>query len=289
MAKIITKDTKPGKGISKDEREKRRFFLFFELLGEKFTKLIKLNFIYVLCLIPLFLGIYFSFEINKNITSLADLSKMPLFYVRPDYISICVLILSCLITGPSTAGFCFVLRNLQRREHAWVMSDFFSQFKKNFAQGFLMALIDVILFIVLYVAFSFYAFPTDYVNIPPVMSALCAGLVLLISIIFLWAHYYIYTIMVTFKLSIKNIIKNSVIFALGKLPLNLFLTIIILGLIVLSLYLFLLANIILSIIVALILFSFIGFLIVFSTYPTIDKLMLQRADEKKRVLNLRGE
>ena len=72
MAKYITKDSKPGKGISKDAPEKRRFFLFFEIFFEKFLKLVGLNFIYFVALLPLILGVYYSVLVNPLMETYAE-------------------------------------------------------------------------------------------------------------------------------------------------------------------------------------------------------------------------
>ena len=283
MAKIITKDTKPGKGISKNEPEKRRFFLFFELLFAKIGKLMQLNLIYTLAITPLLTGLIFSFDFNRDIKSLADFAKMQAFSFVPDYISLAILLVSVFITGPATAGFVFVLRNLQRREHAWIFSDFWAQFKKNYWQGVAVGAIDLIAYIALYIAFGFYMFvmPTEMPELGTFMPNVAGGIIILIALVFTWAHYYIYTMMVTFELKLKALFKNAVIFALGKMPLNIFITVIIVMLSVGILYIYALSPAILAIVMGVIGLSLIGFIIVFSSYPTIDKLMLKRVSEKK--------
>ena len=45
--------TKAGPGVSKNEPKKKRFFFFFELYFRKFWRIIALNFIYILCCIPI--------------------------------------------------------------------------------------------------------------------------------------------------------------------------------------------------------------------------------------------
>ncbi len=287
MAKIITKETKPGKGISKNEPEKRRFFLFFELFFSKIGKLMRLNIIYTLAITPLLTGLLFSFEFNRDITSIADFTKMQAFVFSPDYISIFILVVSVFITGPATAGFVFVLRNLQRREHAWVLSDFWEQFKKNYWQGVAIGCTDMIAYIALYIAFGFYMFvmPTEMAQMGTFIPSIASGIIVAITAVFTWAHFYIYTMMVTFELKLKDLFKNAFIFALGKMPLNLFITAIIALLAAGAMYLFALSTAILAIIMGLIGLSLIGFIIVFSSYPTIDKLMLKKAQEQnKRVL-----
>ncbi|MBQ4630912.1 MAG: YesL family protein [Clostridia bacterium] len=291
--KFITKESKPGPGIPENAPEKRRFFLFFEILGVKFTKLMQLNFIYLLCLTPLVVGLYFSFSLNPEIQEFSDLSRTALFTFAPDYISLIILAVSMFITGPATAGFVFVLRNMQRREHTWVFSDFFDQFKKNYKKGVIMSIFDTIIYLVLYIAFNFYMFYMP--NIFPEMSmisALASGVVAIIFFVYTWAHFYIYTMMVTFDLKLKHILKNSIIFALGKLPLNLLITVIVAAVIIGMIYMLAWSILAFSVVFALIAVSLIGLIIVFSTYTTIDSLMLKRVQEKEkggRVLNTRDE
>lgn len=289
MAKFITKDSKPGPGVSKNEPEKRRFFLFFEILGAKIGKLIQLNFIYTIAIIPLLFGLYFSLTLNRDLKSAADLLKMPVFTIAPDYISLIVLAVSVFITGPATAGAAFVLRNIQRREHAWIWSDFWSQFKKNYLQGIAMSAIDIIGYTFLYVAFNFYMYimPVDMPQMGAMMPKIAAGLVGAVAIIFTWAHFYIYTMMVTFKLKFSKLLKNSFIFALAKLPHNILITVLIGAIIMGGVYLFVFSPMAMALLVGCILFAFIGYIVVFVTYPTIDKNMLQRAVKPERVLNTR--
>lgn len=45
--------TREGKGVSKNERKKKRFFVFFEIYFRKFTKIFFLNIIYVLVCLPI--------------------------------------------------------------------------------------------------------------------------------------------------------------------------------------------------------------------------------------------
>ena len=206
----------------------------------------------------------------------------------PNLPGVILLAVSIFITGPATAGFTYVIRNMQRREHTWVMSDFFKNFKKNFKQGVIMSVIDLLGYLVLYVALMFYLYimPHDAPEMGTVMPFLGAVFVGALLFVFTWAHFYIYTMMVTFKLEFSKLFKNSLIFAIGKLPLNLLIT----AFIVLVLYFVLwttsLTTIIMGVLLPVIILSLIGFIIVFSTYPSIDKIMLQKVN--KRVLNTRG-
>lgn len=288
MAKIITKDSKPGKGIPKDAPEKRRFFLFFEIFFEKFLKLVELNVIYFIALLPLIFGIYYSVIVNPLIETTADILKYPPIIFTPSLAGTILLAVSVFITGPATAGFTYVLRNMQRREHTWIISDFFEHFKKNFMQGLAMSIMDIVCYMVLYVALMFYLYimPVDAPEMGNTIPVLGAVFVVAVTIVYTWAHYYIYTMMVTFKLDFGKLFKNALIFAIAKLPLNILITAIIAAFVALLLWSLSATSIIAGVLIPVIMLSFIGFIIVFSTYPAIDMVMLQKVN--KRVLNTRG-
>lgn len=273
--------TKEGPGVSKDAPEKHRFFLFFELFFRKFTKLIWLNFIYFVTLLPLIGGVFLSVKIHPDITNAINngtfdgIGGLPLFVFTGDIIGLGLLILSIFVTGPATAGFTYVLRNFQREEHAWVFSDFREHFRKNYKQGVLMGLIDVILAVLLYVAFVFYVYQMP-VTMPDMglLSTIGATLIVIISVLFVFMHFYIYVMMVTFQLTFKQLLQNAFLFALGKLPINI-LVFVIVGAIAVAFVLFLPLSIIAA---PVLLLSLIGYIIVFAVYPSIDRLMIHRTD-----------
>lgn len=287
MARIITKETRPGRGVSKNEPEKRRFFQFFELYFNKFFKLIQLNFIYFICLLPLIMGIYYSVITNPLIDSWSDVLNFPPIIFTPS-ISGCVLLLASLfLTGPATAGFTYVIRNMSRKEHSWVISDFFEHFKKNFAQGIAMSVLDMVCYPILYIALMFYMFimPVDAPEMGSLIPILGSVFVIAVTILYTWAHFYIYTIMVTFKLDFGKLFRNSLIFAIAKLPLNLLITFFLDLVASFALWTLGITPLIAGALLPTVLLSFMGLIVIFSTYPTIDKNMVQKVNQ--RVLNTR--
>lgn len=270
---------KEGPGVSKDAPQKTRFFLFFELFGRKISKLIILNMMYFACLIPLMLGIYLYVSINPNIVSDAAINASairsePLFMFTGDIVGLALIIISLFITGPATAGFTYVLRNFGREEHAWIFSDFKDNFKSNFKQGLALGIIDLILYFAMYVAHIFYTYslPQIYPDMA-ILSSFLAALIVVTAVIYTWMHYYMYVMMVTFNLKLSAIFKNSLLFAFAKLPLNVFITIICGAVILLSLF-YTFFGFIAAFLISL---SFMGYVIVFSVYPTIDKYMIEPA------------
>lgn len=273
---------KEGPGVSKDGPEKNRFFLFFELFFRKFSKLMLLNFIYFVTLIPLLLGVYLSVQVNPVITDAIangvldnNALNVPWFVFTGDIVGLALVVVSIFITGPATAGFTYVLRNFQRQEHAWVFSDFKEHFRKNYKQGVLMGLVDVIASVLLYVALVFYVYmmPLQMPDMQ-ILSTIGATLIVIVSIAFIIMHFYIYVMMVTFKLTFKQLIRNALLFTFARLPVNV-LIFIVDAAIVLACILFPIA---LYVLTPLLLFSLLGFFTVYAVYPSIDRFMISKVD-----------
>lgn len=263
-----------GPGVSKSAPQKNRFFFFFEMLGRKFTKLVPLNLLYVITLIPLFLLIALTvrfhpgmYDANGDFAA-TNISSAPLFAINifPSdphfFVVVLLLVASVLLTGPATCGMTFVLRNMQREEHAWIFSDFKERFVKNFKQGVAMSAIDIFVPIILYNAFAFYTYEMPF--------AIGKYFIIFLAVMFIMMRYYIYTMIVTFDMKIKDILRNSVIFAIAKLPLNIFITFVILLILFLSIW-YMMVGFILLILITL---SLLGFFIVYSVYPTIEASMI---------------
>ena len=201
-----------------------------------------------------------------------------MFVFTGDIIGLALVFVSLFITGPATCAFTYVLRNMQRQEHTWLFSDFKEQFAKNYKQGFLMSIIDILIPFVLYIGFCFYKFV--FPSIMPELSMFATifqYVIIVLSIVFAMMHYYIYTMIVTFDLKFKDIIKNSVIFTFAKLPLNIFISIIIAAVIAVSLW-FLFVGLVLSSIFTL---AFLGFFIIYCIYPTIEKSMIAPQNDEE--------
>ena len=269
---------KEGPGVSKNAPEKHRFFLFFELFGRKFSKLIQLNLMLLICLIPLILGLYLSLRLNPNI--IADgvvnteaMGSQPLIVFSGDIIGLALFIIGLVIAGPAIAGFTYIIRNFQREEHAWLFSDFKDNFKSNFKQATAVAFIDAAVYLLLYVAFVFYTYQLpvtnpEMVKVAPALSAAIA----VMAVVYTWMHYYIHVMMVTFTLKLKDIFRNALLFAIGKLPINLLITVICGAIIFLSIYYNMLIGIIVAMLITL---SLIGYIVIFTVYPTIDNYLIK--------------
>jgi|LSQX01.2.fsa_nt_gb uncharacterized membrane protein YesL len=172
--------------------------------------------------------------------------------------------------GPATAGFTYVLRNFSREDHAWVTSDYFEHGFKNFKQAFIVSIID---FILLYLGWFSYNFYSQYAE-----GYLVYGkyIILIMGFIYLFMHFYIYQMMVTFKLSLKQIYKNAFIFAIARLPQNILILILTI-LVSILFYYYVLIGVLLTPVIVL---STVGFIINFYVYHVIKKYMLDKIPEE---------
>ncbi len=252
---------KEGKGVDKNAPEKNRFFLFFELFFGHLSKLISVNFVYFFTMLPLFLGIGFSF----------DFTKWP--FPFSGYIPAMILLAISVFTSfPMTAGFTFVIRNMQRREHAWIIRDMFKHAKLNYKKAAINGAVQIAMYMLFYIAFVTYRY-----NIGGTFGYMLSWLMIVFSLIFMWMQFYVNLMIVTFDLTLKQIYKNAFIFAMAKMPVNLLITILCAAIIILCLwYIAIPLNIILLLVIYLSLF---GFITIYGIYPSVDKIMITKNDE----------
>ncbi len=295
---------KPGKGVDENAPQKRGFFRFWEVLGRKSGKLFKTNLIYSLALIPTFLlvviltglitsPILSADSVRGFIRNIAELNAAALETTPAELeIQLCVtldvvgrLVLSYLFTilwgmGPVTAGATYVWRNFSREEHAWIFSDFKDAIKENWKQSLAVFGVDAVFLVLFSLAIRVYS------GLPGMMGMLQYVIWILIFIDTIM-HFYLYPMMITYRLSLKDLYKNSFLFAIGKLPSNLLVLIILLVLHLGPVYLiiqysggyFALFLFIMWLLEAVFLLSFSGFLINFHVNPKLKKYMQSDAEE----------
>lgn len=134
--------------------------------------------------------------------------------------------------GPALAGFNYVLRNYSLGRPVWVWSDFKDGALKNLKESFLISIINAAIAIVLYVNFRFYS----TVKLASI-SVLAKYLVFMISFVFVLMNIYIFPLLVTYELKIKDIYKNAFIFTIIKLPQNIGILLICIAVTILSVFL----------------------------------------------------
>ena len=140
-----------------------------------------------------------------------DICKVSILYVL-----FCIPIITI---GPATAAATYVLRNIAREEHAFIWMDFYDNFKKNFKQSFVTGIIDLAVTALFGVNLWVYINAIAQEASPKYLYFML-GVAVVIFLCYFIAKMYLYPILVTFDISIKNAYKNSFIFTLIKFPGN---------------------------------------------------------------------
>lgn len=249
---------KPGPGVSKNAPKKKNFFIFWEIFFRKFWKLILANLLYVLVSLPVVTG------------------------------------------GLAQVGLTFVTRNYAREKHVFLPSDFFDTIKKNWKQGLIAGILEIVVGAILSFALYFYWMNVTHED-SGLMHIFMFACAMAVAVIFCFMRYYLYMQLITFRMSMRQLIKNSFFFAMIGIKQNLLISVVLLALYALgigSLFLFgtyFPVAIILMLVLHILIFpAFRSFLIQFTIFPLIQKMMIDpyykehpEADvEARRNLNL---
>lgn len=260
--------TTPGPGVEKDAPPKKGLALFWDIFSRRIWKIISLNATYTVFSIPSFIIHWFMvlfvlvFISSEGINSMDKVTEIL-------YTTTClsIIIYSLFGGGAPTAGMTYVLRQYRNDTHAWLWSDFFSTFKKYFFKSTFIYIIDTVILFLLGINFYFYGLHAG----SDIVAYLLQGLMVVVFLIFLLMHAYVYPIMVSYEeKSIWEIYKNSFILALGKLPVTLA-SIALCTLISSVISLLCFGLIYAVIIVGVIMFAFVSFVNLYITFPTVEK------------------
>jgi uncharacterized membrane protein YesL len=263
--------TKPGPGVPKNTPPKSGIVIFFEVFFRKFWNLVKINIMFCIFNIPAILGAVFAsmFIFQKSI------GDEPLIDLLTRFIIGSVLLCIPVITvGPAQAGYTYILRNYSREEHAFVWWDFKDNALSNLKQSIIVCLIDYVIVIVMGIAINFYL---SYEGGNLIMAA-ASGLIIMAFILFFMMHLYIYPMMVTFKLTIKQLYKNALLFSIMKFIPNLGIILLCTLIILLTFYFNFVIGIILYFVITV---SLIGLIINFYTYPKLKKYIIDKVEQEQ--------
>ncbi len=123
--------------------------------------------------------------------------------------------LPVLSSGLAAVGITNVTRNIARDKHSFGLSDFFETVKKNWKQALPAGIINALIYVIM--LFDIHFFWTS----GGVMGTVGLGISLSILFIFTVMNFYIWTLMITFKFTLKQIYLNSFRFTFINLFKNL--------------------------------------------------------------------
>jgi len=269
---------KPGPGVPKDAPPKARIIVFLEIFIRKFWNLVKINLMFNLFNIPALVAVlYLSQFFFRNFIvpgDINDSNRLIYELLTRFMLGAVVLCIPVVTVGPAQAGFTFLMRNYAREEHAFIWWDFKDNALKNLKESMIICIIDLVAMFIMGFAINFYL---NY-KAGNILMSFASGLLILTFIIFLMMHLYIYPMLVTFKLTVKQIYKNALVFAIIKFFPNLGILLLIALLLFVTMGLYPVIGIILY---ALITVSTTGLIINFYVYPKLKKYMIDRVQENQ--------
>ncbi|MBR5986186.1 MAG: DUF624 domain-containing protein [Clostridia bacterium] len=121
------------------------------------------------------------------------------------------LIALCAVGRP---GMMYVLRNWARDEHSFVWQDYKQAIKENWKQALGIGILNGLSFLLVFVAYVTYGQMAEnswFFNIPQA---------LMVVLLILWwmANELMFPMLITYEMKFKDILKNSIIIALARLP-----------------------------------------------------------------------
>ena len=220
---------KSGKGdYNPEDLPRTRWQLFWEMLRVRMSALCRLNLIYVMSWIPtmIVLGMLAGYvltmgaaPVQVEMTEEETLAMLDTqMGQQPSMLNMTLLLLiPCIaITGPWTAGVSYVTRNWARDEHAFIWSDMKDAMKENWKPALVLSTITGAVPFLAYLCWQFYGemAADNWIMLIP------QSFTLMIAVMWMLAITYAYPMLVTYKMSLSTIIKNSLLIAIGRLPMS---------------------------------------------------------------------
>lgn len=213
-----------GKAGKRDYSEmdmpKNRVSLFFMVLKDHIFDLVKVNLMQVIFWLPFLLWTYINLAAVQSIDAETILAgengTRELLGAMAGYLVMWLLgLIPCLaITGPSSAGAAYVMRNWARDQHAFLFSDFKDAFKSNWKQALGISVITAFVPVVAYTAVSYYG------GMASSSLVMVVPLILVLSATLMWALMLplLYPMMIGYELRFKDLVKNAFLMSSARLP-----------------------------------------------------------------------
>ena len=186
-----------------------------------------------------------------------------------------ILCLPVITSGLANVGITNVTRNIARDKHSFMLPDFFETIKKNWKQATIVTVINTIAYALSFFALRFYYISSEKLAIFGV------GVCLAFIIVFSFMNFFIWTLMITFNFSIKQLYSNSFKFVFINLAKNVLCGVLILLVYGINIALLFLFNtawfsvLLIELLIAILTFPAFRFLLIqFCTFGSIKKFII---------------
>ena len=284
-----------GLGVEKGEDTTPNVAFFFKSLWRKFPKLVSINLLMILQHLPLLGAFLTYFWIDKTPTftdpsypllyGIARFSgdpadhlmaalagrqlRIPVISLGTILLIAFFLLIYALLFGICNVAYTYYMRELIRGNPVFLFSDFKYAVKKNFKQGFLMGLIDIVLIGVL--IFDFFNMPNNIIYF----------LILGVAVIYFIMRFYLYLMLITFDMKITKMFKNALIFVVLGVKRNLLAILWLIAMMALNFAIFVLYMPLGIALPILYFFSVSTFTTAYAAYPVIKQYMIDPYENKE--------
>ena len=207
----------PGRDFRPEDLPDTRMKLFFDALGVRWSAMVGQNLLYLLFWLPAV--IWSGVNLLTLVQMLADApagADMGAQVYSLAFTYLLILWPLIAITGPATAGASYVSRNWARGQHSFMVSDFWEHARKNWKQALCVSTITGALPVLLLFLWRFYGALAESMS---GLFILPEVIVLIAALLWLLMLQVAYTMMVTYKLTLRQLLGNAIRMALGRLPL----------------------------------------------------------------------
>ena len=295
-----------GKGVEKGEDTTPNLGFFFKLWGRKFWKLISLNLMMLVQILPL-MGCIFLYLGGPKVSTQYDplytvllgaqtalptsegmtlfnsaaglLHQTPIFNSWAHWVMGALILFHLVTYGWQKVGTTYIMRNLVRGDGVFLFSDYFYAIRRNLKQGLVMGLLDTVdIFALVFDFLYFWNSPATGMN--NFMYIMIFALILIYGIM----RFYTYLMLVTFNMKLGKILKNALIFTVLGIKRNILALLGILMLVAISvaLIVFLVPMKLAFVILLpfLCLLAFCGFMYTYAAYPILQRYMIDPVVKK---------
>lgn len=290
--------TKEGKGIEKDAPEKHGFIKFWEIAWFKKYKLTAINFLYF---IPNLIAVFFAvlsyfvstslfYSLSSNAPVGSSQASSEIATKLLFFIVIFFTVIPVFAVGPFQAGMTYILRCFTKREPCFLWNEYIGKTRSNLKLSIQTCLINCLFGFLIILDFAVYLALSStnsiaYGIFPDWMLMVALVILIFLTSLFLVMTMYMYPMIVTFRLTLKQLYKNAMLFAVLKWFPNLGILLLDAILVFIPLF-FINGN--WSLYISLILYaaigiSFIGFINISYTYPIIKKYLIDNYKADKSI------
>ena len=205
-----------------DDLPKTRLELFWAMFKIRVGKLVPLNFFTLIFFAPVIVWLISTVFVLSDVAE--QLSAGAITEAQATNLStgtwsmtLLVLIPLLMIAGLGIAGMLRVVRNWARDENAWVWHDFWVGIRDNWKQALVMMFINGAVLWLGYTAMNFYAVMAESNSLFTVLQTVALAVVILLFMMNLYA----FPLMVYYKLRFLEVLRNSLLLMVARLPYSL--------------------------------------------------------------------